>query len=83
MDDVLLEIHNQKEGGYAWSLVATTSHILALGLSLLQDLMNVSLFLVCCKFSFDSPKYCLYVIHFQPNVLLGLHLSSRPIIVAP
>jgi hypothetical protein len=31
-DDVLLEVHNQKEGCCAWSFVATTSHILTLKL---------------------------------------------------
>jgi hypothetical protein len=42
MDDVLLELRNQKEECYAWSLVATTSHILTLSLLLLIDLVNIS-----------------------------------------
>jgi hypothetical protein len=28
-----------------------------------QDLMDVSLFLGCCKSSLDYPKYCLYIVH--------------------
>jgi hypothetical protein len=44
--------------------------------------MNVSLFPCRCKFLLDSPKYRLYIVHFLPNVLLGLRLSSSPIIVA-
>jgi hypothetical protein len=63
-DSKLLEVRNQKERGYTWSLVAITSHILALSLALLHDLMNVSLFLVRCKFLLDSPKYPMYIIHF-------------------
>jgi hypothetical protein len=43
-DGVLLEVRNWKEECCVWSLGAMTSHILALSLSLLQDLMNVSLF---------------------------------------
>jgi hypothetical protein len=70
MDGVLLEVRNQKERGYAWSLVATISHILALNLSLLQELMNVSIFLICCKFSFDSPNHCMYTYRgLVPRVL--------------
>jgi hypothetical protein len=36
----------------------------------------------CCKFSLDSPKYCMYIIHFLPNVLPGPRLSWSPIIAA-
>jgi hypothetical protein len=42
-DGVLLEVHNQKEGCCAWSLMATASQILALSLLLLSDLMNISI----------------------------------------
>jgi hypothetical protein len=45
-------------------------------------LLNASLFPCCCKFSLDSPKNLLYIVHFQPNVLLGPRLSSSPIVVA-
>jgi hypothetical protein len=31
-DGVLLEVHNQKEGYHAWSLVATTGHVRTLGM---------------------------------------------------
>jgi hypothetical protein len=44
MDGVLVEVRNGKEEYCAWTLVATTSHILALSLPLIQDLMSVSLF---------------------------------------
>jgi hypothetical protein len=44
--------------------------------------MSVSLFPRCCKFSLDSPKYCMYIVHFQRNVLLGPRLSSSPTVVA-
>jgi hypothetical protein len=36
-DGVLLEVHNRKEECHVQSLVATTSHILALKLQLLED----------------------------------------------
>jgi hypothetical protein len=43
MDGVLLKVCNWKEGCCTWSLVATTSCMLALSLLLLSNLMNVSL----------------------------------------
>jgi hypothetical protein len=81
-DGILLDVRNRKERCCVWSLGATTSHIRALSLPFLQDLMNVRLFPCCCKFSLDSPKYCFNIIHFPPNVLPGPCLSSSPIVVA-
>jgi hypothetical protein len=46
MDGILLEVHNQKEGCCAWSLVATTSRVLTLRLVLLQGMMIESHFLI-------------------------------------
>jgi hypothetical protein len=43
MDGVLLKVCNWKEGCCTWSLVATTSCMLALSILLLSNLMNVSL----------------------------------------
>jgi hypothetical protein len=75
MDGVLLQVPSWKEGCYAWSLVAT-SHIRALSLLLLLNLMNISLslfvsnphltFLACACISF-TPNwvYCLvYIYHW-------------------
>jgi hypothetical protein len=53
MDGVLLKVRNQKERYYAWSLVAIASQFLALSLSLLQALMNVS----SCSCLFESLSY--------------------------
>jgi hypothetical protein len=49
MDGVLLEVCNRKEECHTWSLVATTSQILDLRLSLPQTLMSISLFLFVSK----------------------------------
>jgi hypothetical protein len=81
MDGVLLEVHNQKEGCCAWSLVATTSRMLAISLLLLSNLMNVShtlfvsnpclMFLNSACTSFTP----------QQSVPLGSHLSSSHIVM--
>jgi hypothetical protein len=70
-DDVLLEIRNQKEG---WSLIATTSHVLALKLTaslrvLIRSLswFQVLAWLPLIVLAYHSP---------QPSVLLGSNLSS-------
>jgi hypothetical protein len=70
-DGVLLEVHNQE--CRTWSLIATTSQILALRLSLLQTLLSISL--VCFEALLDFPKHCLHIIHSQPSVLFGSHAS--------
>jgi hypothetical protein len=79
-DGILHEVHNWEGRCCVWSLIATTSCVLALCLVLLQDLMNVS-FPCCFQIPANFPKYCLHIDQFQQNVLLGLHLSSSHIIV--
>jgi hypothetical protein len=59
-----------------WSLIAKTSHILALRQSLLHTLMNVSL-----SSFVPSPYYCLCIFHSQLSTLLESCLSSIPVIV--
>jgi hypothetical protein len=62
------------------SLVATTSHILALKLTASRLLMIGSLSLLF-EYSLDFHKYCLRIVHSQPSVLLGLHLTSNHTVV--
>jgi hypothetical protein len=64
MDDVLLEVRNQKEGFCAWSLIATTSHILTLTLTTSLRLMIESLS------SFVSNPYL--------SFLSSTYISSQP-----
>jgi hypothetical protein len=65
-----------------WSLVATTSHILALKLTTSRRLMIRSLSSLF-EYSLDFHKYCLCIIHSQPSVLLGSRLSSSHTMVIP
>jgi hypothetical protein len=69
-DGVLLDVRNRKEGRCAWSLVATTSRMLALSLLLLSDLVNVNLSLFVsnpCLMSLNSA-----FILFTPNQVYPL-----------
>jgi hypothetical protein len=77
-DGVLLEVHSRKEGCYAWTLVATTSQILALSQLLLQTLMNVSLSWFISNPCFTT-YYCLCIFYSQPSTLLKPCLSSIPV----
>jgi hypothetical protein len=76
-DGVLLEVCNRKEGCCPWSLVATTSHILALKLTTSLRLMIESTFLVLntCLTSLNSA-----CISFPPNQVCSLvHVYHRAI----
>jgi hypothetical protein len=42
-DGVLLEVRNRKEGCYAWSLIAMTSHVQTLNMLLFQDSTGLSI----------------------------------------
>jgi hypothetical protein len=56
-DDILIKVRNQKEECRTWSLIATTSQVLALRLSLHQTLMSISLSLFVsnsCLISLNS-----------------------------
>jgi hypothetical protein len=79
-DGVLLEVRNQKEGCYPWSLVATTSHILALKFTASRRLMIGSLSPLF-ESSLDFPKQCLHIAHSHPSVLLDSYLSLSHIVV--
>jgi hypothetical protein len=79
-DDVLLKVHNQKEGCFHWSLVATTSHILALKLTASRRLMIGSLSSLF-EFSLDFPKQRLHIAHSRPSVLLDSYLPLSHIVV--
>jgi hypothetical protein len=63
-----------------WSLVGTTSRILAQKLSASLRLMIRSLFSLF-QFLLDFPKQRMHIIHFHPSVLLTSHLSSSHIVV--
>jgi hypothetical protein len=69
-DGILLKVHNRKEECRTWSLVAITSQVLALRLSLPQILMSVSLSLFVLKpcLTFLSIVY----ISFTPNQVYSL-----------
>jgi hypothetical protein len=75
MDGVLLEVHNRKEECRIWSLIATTSHIIALKLTASRRLIIESFF-PRVQYSLDFHKYCLCIIHSQLSVLLGSRLTS-------
>jgi hypothetical protein len=79
-DGVLLEVRNQKEGCYPWSLVATTSHILALKLTASRKLMIRSLSPLF-ESSLDFPKQLLHIVHSHPSVLLDSYLPWSHIVV--
>jgi hypothetical protein len=64
------------------SLIATTSHILALKLTASRRLMIKSVSLLF-EYSLNFHKYCLRIIHSQPSVPLGSHLSSSHTVVIP
>jgi hypothetical protein len=61
MDGILLELHNRKEECRTWSLIATTSQVLALRLSLRQTMMSISLCLL-----FQIPGDLVHVYHSLP-----------------
>jgi hypothetical protein len=63
-----------------WSLVVTTSHILALKLTSSQRLLIGNLSSLF-EYLLDFHKYCLHIIHSQPSVLLGSRLSSSHTVV--
>jgi hypothetical protein len=78
-DGVLLEVHNRKEECCTWSLVATTSHILALKLTASLRLMIGSLFSFvlnpCLTFISSA------CISFIPNQVYPLvHIYHRAIL---
>jgi hypothetical protein len=65
-----------------WSLIATISHILALKLTASRCLMIGSLSLLF-EYLLDFHKYYLHIVHSQPNVLLGLRLTSNHTVAIP
>jgi hypothetical protein len=77
---VLLEERNRKEGCFPWSLVTTTSHILALKLTVSRRLMIGSLSPLF-ESSLDFPKYRLHIVHSHPSVLLYSYLPWSHIVV--
>jgi hypothetical protein len=68
-DGVLLEVRNQKEECCPWSLIATTSHILALKLTASIRLMIESLFLMLSTHFTSHNSSC---ISFPPNQVCSL-----------
>jgi hypothetical protein len=68
-DVVLLEVRNQKEECYAWSLVAITSRILTLKLT--ASLSWSKAFPRCLESLLDFLRYYMRIVHSQPSVLLG------------
>jgi hypothetical protein len=77
MDGVLLEVYNQKEGCCAWSLIATTCHILALKLTASLRLVIESLFLVLNTHLTSLNSAC---ISLHPNQVCSLlHVYHRAI----
>jgi hypothetical protein len=70
-DDVLLEVHNWKGECCAWSLVATTSHILALKLTASLTLLIRSISLFISNPYLTSLDSACISFTLAPSVLLG------------
>jgi hypothetical protein len=79
-DGVLLKVRNRKEGCCPWSLVATTSHIIALKITTSRRLMIRSLSPLF-ESLLDFPKRRLHIAHSRPSVLLDSYLPLSHIIV--
>jgi hypothetical protein len=79
-DGVLLEVRNQKEGCCPWSLVATTSHVLALKVIASRRLIIGSLSPLF-ESSLVFPKQCLHIAHSHASVLLDSYLPLIHVVV--